>query len=310
VKPESEIYRLLAARLGIAQAEIDAAIPAEVAIERWLDARLQASVPGITLEALREGPVRVASSGDIAFADLQFPTPSGRIEIWSDEAAARWTTDPLPGFVEPVESTRERRTPRFPLNLLTPNTKHRIHSQFGNLATMRAIEPHPVIAISPADARSRQIAGGERVRVFNERTLTVACRIDEGSRMRVAAQRLVADRRRCRERASAPARPTWASAAAFQRTPCRWNAHDGRPRPPAVRERPRDVWGATRARWRAPTRTSSPRRRRRHVVTVNEARRPGLPTFHLSLACNHCRDAPCIPARRWRSHVMRRRARC
>lgn len=32
----------------------------------------------------------------------------------------------------------------------------------------------------------------------------------------------------------------------------------------------------------------------RHVVTVNEARRPGLPTFHLSLACNHCRDAPCM----------------
>ena len=181
VKPESEIYRLLAARLGIAQAEIDAAIPAEVAIERWLDARLQASVPGITLEALREGPVRVASSGDIAFADLQFPTPSGRIEIWSDEAAARWTTDPLPGFVEPVESTRERRTPRFPLNLLTPNTKHRIHSQFGNLATMRALEPHPVIALSPADARARQITGGDMVRVFNDRgTLSVRCRIDDG----------------------------------------------------------------------------------------------------------------------------------
>ena len=119
-------------------------------------------LPGpLTLEAWREGPVRVAASGDIAFADLQFPTPSGRIEIWSDEAAARWTTDPLPGFVEPVESTRERRTPRFPLNLLTPNTKHRIHSQFGNLATMRALEPHPVIALSPADARARRITGGD-----------------------------------------------------------------------------------------------------------------------------------------------------
>jgi Fe-S-cluster-containing dehydrogenase component/DMSO reductase anchor subunit len=38
----------------------------------------------------------------------------------------------------------------------------------------------------------------------------------------------------------------------------------------------------------------------RQVVTFNETRWPGLPVFHLSLACNHCRDAPCLrqcPAR-------------
>jgi Fe-S-cluster-containing dehydrogenase component/DMSO reductase anchor subunit len=31
----------------------------------------------------------------------------------------------------------------------------------------------------------------------------------------------------------------------------------------------------------------------RHVVTFNEARLPGIPLFSLSLACNHCLDAPC-----------------
>ena len=31
----------------------------------------------------------------------------------------------------------------------------------------------------------------------------------------------------------------------------------------------------------------------RQVVTFNEDRHPGLPVFHLSLACNHCLDAPC-----------------
>jgi Fe-S-cluster-containing dehydrogenase component len=31
----------------------------------------------------------------------------------------------------------------------------------------------------------------------------------------------------------------------------------------------------------------------RQVVTFNEERHPGLPVFHLSLACNHCLDAPC-----------------
>lgn len=32
----------------------------------------------------------------------------------------------------------------------------------------------------------------------------------------------------------------------------------------------------------------------RHIVTHNAERRPGLPVFHLSLACNHCLDAPCL----------------
>jgi len=32
----------------------------------------------------------------------------------------------------------------------------------------------------------------------------------------------------------------------------------------------------------------------RQIVTVNEEHRPALPTFHLSLACNHCAEAPCM----------------
>lgn len=38
----------------------------------------------------------------------------------------------------------------------------------------------------------------------------------------------------------------------------------------------------------------------RRVVTFNDGRAPGLPVFHLSLACNHCLEAPCLrqcPAR-------------
>jgi len=32
----------------------------------------------------------------------------------------------------------------------------------------------------------------------------------------------------------------------------------------------------------------------RQVTTFNERRHPGLPVFHLSLACNHCLDPPCM----------------
>jgi anaerobic selenocysteine-containing dehydrogenase len=180
VKPESEIYRLLAARLAIAGDAIDAAIPAGRQVDAWLRQRL-AAVPGVTLEALRHGPVRVPGASDVAFADLHFPTPSGRIELWSDEAASRWQADPLPAYVEPAESTRSAPDARFPLSLLTPNTKNRIHSQFGNLATLRATEPCPLLAIHPADAGARGLSAADRVRVFNDRgSLTVAWRLDEG----------------------------------------------------------------------------------------------------------------------------------
>lgn len=32
----------------------------------------------------------------------------------------------------------------------------------------------------------------------------------------------------------------------------------------------------------------------RQIVSFNRERRPGLPAFHLSLACNHCAQAPCV----------------
>lgn len=41
----------------------------------------------------------------------------------------------------------------------------------------------------------------------------------------------------------------------------------------------------------------------RTVLTFNEPNLPGMPRFHLSLACNHCRSAPCMeqcPARAFR----------
>lgn len=192
VKPESEIYRLLAARLGVPAGEIDAAIPAADRVETWLAEQLAGVAGGaVTLDALRDGPVRVPGMGEVAFADLRFPTPSGRIELWSEEARARWGAHPLPSFVEPVEwpgrvgagGDRPERADdgRYRLTLLTPNTKNRIHSQFGNLQTMRAIEPRPVLAMHPADAAARGVTGGGRVRLFNDRgALVVAVRLDRG----------------------------------------------------------------------------------------------------------------------------------
>ncbi|MEK6254954.1 MAG: hypothetical protein N2B05_09685, partial [Gemmatimonadales bacterium] len=88
----------------------------------------------------------------------------------SEEAAERWGVDPLPRYREPEESVRSvEGLPDFPLYLMTPNTKNRIHSQFGNLRMIRRVDPGPAVHVHPADAADRGIDDGTPVRVFNRR---------------------------------------------------------------------------------------------------------------------------------------------
>jgi anaerobic selenocysteine-containing dehydrogenase len=121
---------------------------------------------------------------EIAFADHVYPTPSGKIELLSDEAFRRWQVDPLPVYTEPVESTRPasgERRPKYPLYFMTPNTKNRIHSQFNNLRMIRDVSPAPFVAVHPSDAAERGIEDGAIVRVFNDRgSIEIRVRIDHG----------------------------------------------------------------------------------------------------------------------------------
>jgi anaerobic selenocysteine-containing dehydrogenase len=188
VKPESEVYWLLAQRLGIPEHQLHDRIPepTDAAVEEFLERRLE-PFENLSLERLREGPVLPPGHEEIAFADRQFPTPSGRIELVSTEAADRWGVDPLPAFEESVESVRSQsedsRTRRsaYPLYLMTPNTKNRIHSQFGNLRMIRRLDPGIFLHLHPEDAGSRGIHDGAMVRVFNDRgELSVPARLDHG----------------------------------------------------------------------------------------------------------------------------------
>jgi len=187
VKPESEVYRLLAERLGFPRDAIARELPgpSDAEVEAFLEAKVRAVDPSITLDRLREGPVRAPGACDVAFADLRFPTPSGRIELLSEEAARRWGVDPLPTWTEPVEWARG--ASRYPLQLLTPNTKNRIHSQFGNLPSIRGLDPEPVVRLGPEDAARRGLRSGDRARVFNDRgQLVLRLRVDHGLRPGVA----------------------------------------------------------------------------------------------------------------------------
>jgi len=185
VKPETEVYWHLARRLGLDPEAVADAIPAptDEGVESYLRRRLAPS-PDVTLERLREGPIVAPGHQEVAFSDRVFPTPSGKIELHSEEAVRRWGVDAVADYVEPAESARRTgRDARYPLYFMTPNTKNRIHSQFNNLETIRKVSPGPTLLIHPDDARARRIEDGARVRVFNDRgQVEVEARVDFGIR--------------------------------------------------------------------------------------------------------------------------------
>lgn len=182
VKPETEIYRLLAWRLGFDEGEVNGRIPGptEKEIKAFLEAKLE-RFPELSLEKLSKEPILAPGTEEIAFHDNIFPTPSGKIEIFSQEAKNRWGLDPLPVYSEPMESTNREsvESKKYPLYFMTPNTKNRIHSQFNNLELIRQFSQKPLLDMNPEDALKRGINSGDRVTVFNDRgSLDIDVRID------------------------------------------------------------------------------------------------------------------------------------
>ena len=187
VKPESEVYYLLAQRLGIPESELSGRIPkpSDGDVENFLEAKLQ-PFEGYSLDQLRKGPLLPPGHQEVAFSDLVFQTPSGRIELLSIEAGERWRVGEVPTYSEPLESARTVNSDggKYTLNLITPNTKNRIHSQFNNLKMISRLGDTPFAVLNPDDAAARAIGDGEMVRVFNDRgEFCLKSRLDNGIKM-------------------------------------------------------------------------------------------------------------------------------
>ncbi len=169
VKPENEVYTLLAKKLGISESEIKANIPgfSNEDVETWLEKQI-ACFPEIELEKLKSGPVITPKLQEIAFSDFEFKTPSGKIEIFSQQAKDMWGVNPLPVY-EKVHEGLNGKEKHFQYQLLTPNTKNRIHSQFGNLETIKTITDEPFALINHDDAGKSGIQSNDLIRVYNHR---------------------------------------------------------------------------------------------------------------------------------------------
>ncbi|TET75995.1 MAG: dimethyl sulfoxide reductase subunit A [Dehalococcoidia bacterium] len=103
-------------------------------------------------------------------ANNPFPTPSGKIEIYSQQLAdiENPLIPPIPKYIETWESLNEPLAEKYPLQLISTHFKRRAHSQFDNIPWLRELEPQAV-KINTHDAQARGIKDGDPVRVFNDR---------------------------------------------------------------------------------------------------------------------------------------------
>jgi anaerobic selenocysteine-containing dehydrogenase len=165
VKSEIEIYYILAKKLGFNDIDLKEIIP-NPDDDSILEFLQNKSSGLINISELKENVILPNNYQEIAFSDMKFQTPSGKIELYSKEAEEKWKVNPLPDYSEINFQSDEH---IYPLHLLTPNTKNRIHSQFNNLDLIKEISPQPFISIHPVDAEERNICDGDLVEVFNDR---------------------------------------------------------------------------------------------------------------------------------------------
>jgi len=99
-----------------------------------------------------------------------FPTPSGKIEIYSQRLADMNNPEipPIPKYIEPWEGRNDPLSAKYPLQLITTRFKRRAHTQFDSVPWLRELLPQ-AISINPIDAKARGISEGDEVRVFNDR---------------------------------------------------------------------------------------------------------------------------------------------
>lgn len=103
-----------------------------------------------------------------------FPTPSGKIEIYSQQIADM--NDPLlppiPRYIETWENRNDTLAKKYPLQLVTSHFWRRAHSQFDNIPWLRELDTQ-ALEINSVDAQTRGIKDGDVIRAFNDRGATI-----------------------------------------------------------------------------------------------------------------------------------------
>jgi anaerobic dimethyl sulfoxide reductase subunit A len=114
-------------------------------------------------------------------ANNPFPTPSGKIEIYSQRVADlnNPLCPPIPQYLSTWEDRSDPLAKKYPLQLLSPHPRNRVHSELYKVDWLREVEPHRAW-INPVDAKSRGIRDGDEIHVFNDRgTIAITAWVTE-----------------------------------------------------------------------------------------------------------------------------------
>lgn len=170
-RPQREIARELAARLGITGYDEDteeehlkglakkAGIPDYDTFRGKGVHKIELPEPYVAYKKQIEDP-----------ANNPFPTPSGKIEIYSQRIAdlGNESLPPIPKYIEPREGPNDPLIKKYPLQLITNHSKRRALAKWDTIAWLRELLPQQIV-INPTDAEARDISTGDLVRVFNDR---------------------------------------------------------------------------------------------------------------------------------------------
>ena len=182
-KPNTEIFRLLASRMGFTEscfADDDVTLVKQALVST------ADKMSGVTFEALLDrGWMRLnVPTPYLPFANGEFLTPSGKCEFYS-ERLREMGLDPVPTYIPPYESPERdaRLVARYPLTLISSPAHQFLNSTFVNIGALRRAAREPECLLHPADAERRGVAPGMRVVVHNDRgAFTAVARVDQGIR--------------------------------------------------------------------------------------------------------------------------------
>jgi len=154
--PNQEIFRRLAAAMGFSEPELFE--PDSRIVDTILK---QAGYDG-TFDSLKgKGTVYLRGDPIIQFESLKFPTPSGKIEIVSERAAA--DGHPRAPFPHADEITAAHK-----LRVLSPASEWMLNSSYGNDQKIRRQLGKTVVLLNPREAEARGVADGASVELVNE----------------------------------------------------------------------------------------------------------------------------------------------
>jgi len=192
-KSDYGIASELARRLGLLDAYTEGRTEKDWvawAIDRYREKRFP-EIPALEALEKENAGMYAAPEGTPAVAFTRFredpeghplPTPSGKIEIFSQQLFNLRRPDEIPAvpkYIREWESPFGPEAEAYPLQAIGHHALSRVHSTHDNNPALAESFPQRVF-LNPLDAEPRRIRDGDRVKLWNDRgTIVIRCRITE-----------------------------------------------------------------------------------------------------------------------------------